>query len=390
MNLQLDFLDDEDKFRKRYEDRSLIWAIDVNAPPHPEYWRVNEWADRIFRQVYQWGEVCDDARALFLKVFGGDPTKQDVAVLFSPTGTSANRLLTTSVLSEASGLVASEFAHVVEREGGAVPAQTGSALYLIRNNKALISPEQLDSFLAYRKEKYWITQRPKVLTITNPTEDGLVYENDHVRKLVEVAHKYEMMVHLDGARIFLAAAYLGQSLREMTTDLGIDMLALGGSKVGMYRAEASVFLPAFFTKYGVHHLYRNGKDSWNDFRSHLKRQGNLFAQVSGVAAQFMKALHEDFAIKLAQVVNTRALQLAEQLKTIDGCYLYRPVQTNVVMLSMPKKLYDHLNKKYRELMIWEDEDPSLPGNIVVRFIANYGTTTEEIAETVDYLRKFLS
>ena len=62
-----------------------------------------------------------------------------------------------------------------------------------------------------------------------------------------------MFLHMDGARIANAAASLGQTLRQATRDLGVDVLSFGGTKNGIMGGEAVVFfnrrteLRIFFT-----------------------------------------------------------------------------------------------------------------------------------------------
>ena len=51
-----------------------------------------------------------------------------------------------------------------------------------------------------------------------------------------------MALHLDGARIWNAAAALGVPFREFTTDAGVDVLSFGGTKNGLLGAEAIVVL----------------------------------------------------------------------------------------------------------------------------------------------------
>lgn len=374
---------DPEAFRAAFEEPSLVWAIDVDAPPHPEYWRVNEWADRSLTNSYQWDLLCARARREFARVFSGDPDASDVLVVFAPSGTAANRLTTTAVLNQGSGLVVNDTAHCVEREGGSVPAQTGSTLYVVPTNGARLTADGVDLFIRERKRKFWITQQPLVLSITNPAEDGTMYRPEEVHALAEVAHSHGMLLQMDGARLFHAAASSGISLKQFTTDLGVDMLALGGSKVGMYKAEAAVFLPGFFAQCGKTHLYKDAISGWNQMRSHLKRHGNLMAQSAGVAAQFLRAFEQDFGLELSRRTVAQAQKLAAAIKEIPGYTLFRPVDTNVVLVAMSSTRHELLGAKFGELMVWKE----LPNDeVVVRFISNYSTTDDQIDSTVKFLR----
>lgn len=383
-----ELLNDETAFRERFADPSLIWAIDVYQQPHPEYMRINNLAENTLTRGYHHGLLHREVEHLFYEVFGADKERRNLSVLFPPTGTAANRLLTTAVLDNRSSLITHSNAHLIDREGVSVEAQTGSRVHVLPTDSGRLNPEALEKFLEGFLNNSVITQMPKVFVLTNPTEEGLVYTCDEVREFSRVAHKYNLLFQIDGARLFHAAAFLNCSLRNLTTDAGVDMLALGGSKCGMYKAEASVFLPSFFEQFSKLHLYRDAESSWNIFRSILKRQGNLVGQSAGVAAQFMRALYDDFAITLARVGNEAARSLASQLCSLDGFYIFRPVESNAAYISLPKKIYPLVDLHYSQLMVLHETDPSRPDNTVVRFIASNTISLKEIEQTVKTISEF--
>ena len=84
--------------------------------------------------------------------------------------------------------------------------------------------------------------QPRVVSITQSTEQGSLYTPDEIAALAEVAHANGMRLHLDGARIANAAAALGGDVRSFTVDAGVDVLTFGGTKNGMVYGEAVVFL----------------------------------------------------------------------------------------------------------------------------------------------------
>ena len=72
--------------------------------------------------------------------------------------------------------------------------------------------------------------QPRVISITQATEVGTVYKPAEIKALARFAHQRGMFLHVDGARIANAAASLGQTLRQATRDLGVDVLSFGGTK----------------------------------------------------------------------------------------------------------------------------------------------------------------
>ena len=82
--------------------------------------------------------------------------------------------------------------------------------------------------------------QPSVVSITQTTELGTVlHARGGARHQPTPAHALGMRVHLDGARIFNAAATLGTDLSAFTGDAGVDVLSLGGTKNGALAARRS-------------------------------------------------------------------------------------------------------------------------------------------------------
>jgi threonine aldolase len=54
---------------------------------------------------------------------------------------------------------------------------------------------------------------------------------------------------MDGAKLFNAAVSLKCSLKEMTRDTGVDILSVGGTKIGLLFGEAVIFFKKVFAKF---------------------------------------------------------------------------------------------------------------------------------------------
>jgi threonine aldolase len=110
-------------------------------------------------------------------------------------------------------------------------------------------------------------------------------------------------------------------------------------------------------------------------------------QSAGVAAQFMRAFTDDFALDLARQTNSRASELAHKVTEATPFAIAKPVQSNLVLVSVPESILPEINEKYPEIMVWKDVDPERAGHAVLRFITNYSTTSECIDETVRFLKE---
>ena len=93
--------------------------------------------------------------------------------------------------------------------------------------------------------------QPRVISISQATEMGTVYTPKEIKALATFAHKNEMVLHVDGARLSNAAASL-RSLRAITKAVGVDVLSFGGAKNGMMYGEAVVFFDQSGKGFQVH------------------------------------------------------------------------------------------------------------------------------------------
>lgn len=374
--------------RRICTDDGVLWTADVYSPVHPEYMRLVTESAACYTRGYQLGAAAQSARQLFQREFGSSPDADDVIVLFAPTGTGANRLCTAPVLGPQTGLVTTRASHAFEREAGSVEHLHRARVMPIGDHDDKITVPALEQLLRDRGEKYWV--RPTVVSISNPTENGLIYTPEEIRSIVSFAHAHGMFVQLDGARIFLACSQLGCTPRELTTECGVDIASVGGSKVGMFHAEAAVFLPSYFERIESRGEPRSASALWDWYRGFLKMNGELMAQSAPVAMQFIRAFTDDFGITVAAKAIAATKLLADGVESIPGCRAYLPVQSNVLLLSLPKCALEVVTDRYKHLSVYRDSDPDRPENVVVRFMGNHNITADEVEDTVRFLRRAIA
>src|SRR5207247_4378810 len=173
--------------------------------------------------------------------------------------------------------------------------------------------------------------QPRVISITQATETGTVYKPDEIKALARFAHDHEMFLHMDGARIANAAAALGQSLRQATRDLGVDVLSFGGTKNGLMGAEAVVF----FDKKLAHTL------------QYLRKQGmQLASKMRFIAAQFEALLTNDLWRRSAKHANAMARLLEAELRRIPQIKVIWRVEANGVFAQIPRHAVEKIKERY--------------------------------------------
>jgi threonine aldolase len=194
---------------------------------------------------------------------------------------------------------------------------------------------------------------------------GTVYTADEIRTLARFAHEHDMYVHMDGARIANAAVSLGISLRQLTRDVGVDVLSFGGTKNGIMGAEAVVF---FDKKLARDFLF-------------LRKQGmQLASKMRFMAVQFEALLSDDLWRRSACHANQMAKLLEAEVRKIPQLEVVYPVQANGVFVRMSADAVARVQERYF-FYVWNEEQS------VVRWMCSFDTTEEDIREFASFIRQ---
>lgn len=293
----------------------------------------------------------EEARELFAREFGPDSR-----VHFVYNGTAANVLSLRAMTRSYHSIVCSEFSHIYIHETGAAQTHTGCKVMALPSRDGKLSVELVRP--AVERENYWghHATKPKVLSITQPTELGVVYTPDEIRELADFCHSKDMFLHMDGCRLFNAAASLNLSLSEASSKAGVDVLSFGGTKNGLMFGEAVVFLrPELATEFDYLH----------------KESLQLASKMRFIAAQYIPFLRDEVWKKNATQANHIAQLLGEGISQHLEVTLSNPVQTNQIFATMPTSMIEHVNQKF-PFYTWNDTTNE------IRLVASFDNTEEDV------------
>ena len=124
-----------------------------------------------------------------------------------------------------------------------------------------------------------------MVSITQSTEVGTCYSVDEIAALADWAHAHDMWLHLDGARLANAAAFLGVDLGAFGQAAGVDVLSFGGTKNGAHGSRGGRLVPA--------------GDRRPRCRYIRKQSMQLASKMRFVAAQFIALLTDDLWLRNA-------------------------------------------------------------------------------------------
>jgi len=281
-------------------------------------------------------------------------------------GTGANVLALQAAAPAWGAVVCTGTAHIHNDENGAPERVGGLKLLPVPSPDGKLTPELVE-LQAWGFGDVHRAQ-PSVVSITQSTEVGTVYTPDEVRALAEQAHGLGMAVHLDGARIANAAARLGTGLREFTTDAGVDVVSLGGTKNGLLAAEAVVVLRPEAAP-GMAYL--------------RKMDMQLASKMRFASAQLLAMYEGDLWLRSALHANAMAARLGAAVAEVPGVRLTQPVQANGVFAVLPAGAADRV----RESVPFYDWDRS---SGEVRWMCSFDTTEPDVDRLVAAVREAVS
>ncbi len=275
--------------------------------------------DAEMRRAMAEAEVGDD-------VFGEDPTVAVLeeeaaaavgteAALFVPSGTMGNQISLHLHAPPGSEVICDAACHIVTYEMAAMAALSGLLPRMLPSPDGLLEPAAVEAAIApdvsYRA-------RTGLVAIENSHNmaGGTLYERPRVEALLDLARRHRLPVHLDGARIFNAAAALGTTAAALAAGCDSVMFCLSkglGAPVGS--------------------LVCGGRDFVAEARRVRKMFGGGMRQVGVLAAAGLVALRKGPA-RLG-VDHENAAFLARGLAELPGIDLDpAAVRTNIVIFRV--------------------------------------------------------
>jgi threonine aldolase len=337
------------------------FASDNNAGVHPKVLRAIADVNRGHVVGYGDDPYTEAAVRRFRQLFGPDV---EVFIVFN--GTAANCLSLRTMTESYHAVICAEAAHIYTDECGAPEKFTGCKLIPIPTADGKLTVESVRHAYHGIGDQHHV--QPRVISITQASEMGTVYSPREVRDLARFAHQHNMFLHMDGARIANAAVSLGLTLREVTRDLGVDVLSFGGTKNGAMGAEAVVF---FDKKLSRDFLY-------------LRKQGmQLASKMRFISAQLEALLSNDLWRKNAQHANRMAELLQKEVSKIPKVKIVYKVEANGVFAQIPRQAIANLQKRYF-FYVW-DEDRSL-----VRWMCSFDTTEKDVKQFARFVAEVVT
>ena len=319
-------------------------------------------------------EVGDD-------VFGEDPTVNRLeakaaellgkeAALLVASGTMANLASLLAHCGRGDEVILGHLSHSFIYEQGGMAAVGGICPRTVLNREdGTLRPEEIEA--AVRGDNVHFP-RSRLLMIENTHNlcGGAPLDAAFMRAAAEIARRHGLRLHVDGARLFNAAAALGVSARELAAEA--DSVNFCLSK-GLAAPVGSVIC--------------GGRDFIEQARRARKLLGGGMRQAGIIAAAGIIAL-EEMVDRLAED-HLRARKLAEGLAAIPGIAIDPDrVRTNIVYFDVSKpglsaaELLRRLEREGIRMLA--------TGARTIRAVTHYEVTAADIDHALSMLAKLMN
>lgn len=291
---------------------------------------------------------------------------KEVAVIPVATGTAANCISLSALVTPYGGVVCHHEAHINEDESTGVAFFTGGAKLLPMDGPtAKLEATALDAFISGQVNRGVHSVAPECVAITQATELGTVYSPAEVTAIGDVCKKHDLRLFMDGARFANAVAHLDCHPADITWKAGVDAISFGATKNGAMAVDAIVLFDTSL------------KGRIDQAR---KRSGHLHSKHRYLATQLLAYVKNDVWLKNAAHANQAASALADLLIG-RGAPLAHPKDGNELFVKLPAELAVKLRDAGLMFHAW----PSL-GADVYRFVAAWNTDIAQISELHTTLR----
>jgi threonine aldolase len=265
-----------------------------------------------------------EAADLLRTVFG-----TDCDVYFAFNGTAANSLALAALTRSYHSVLCHETAHVETDECGAPEFfSNGTKVLTMSGPGGKVTPAGIRHLVEKRADIHY--PKPKVVSVTQATEQGTLYSSEELRAVGAEARALGLKVHMDGARFANAVAALGCEPADVTWRAGVDVLCFGGTKNGMAVGEAVVFFDRALSE---------------EFAFRCKQAGQLASKMRFLAAPFVGLLRDGAWIRRAGHANAMARLLHGRLAALPGVAVAREPEANSVFVHLPPGVGDALRAR---------------------------------------------
>jgi threonine aldolase len=177
---------------------------------------------KLVADAYGKGRIMKELEELFAAETGKE------SCVFLPTGTLANQLAIRVLSGTKNKIIVPETSHIYRDEADAAQVIHNKRLVPLAPGKACYTVNGLESYFATLTKEEVFPGSIGVLCIENTNRrcNEEIVELAEMKKIFQFAKNNNIPVHLDGARLYMASAYSGVSVKEYATQADTVYISL--------------------------------------------------------------------------------------------------------------------------------------------------------------------
>jgi threonine aldolase len=155
--------------------------------------------------------VVDELEKQFARILGKE------RAVFMPTGTLANHLAVRALAGGSSRAIVQSESHLYQDTGDCVQTLSNITLMPLAPGRATFTADEVQQLLDQTRTGR-VASRVSVISMETPVrrKQGATFDPVEMKKVIALARREGIRLHLDGARLFLEAAYAGKEVAEYT------------------------------------------------------------------------------------------------------------------------------------------------------------------------------
>ncbi len=310
-------------------------------------------------------------------VYGDDPTVNELenlaaqivgkeAALFVPSGTFGNQLALLTHTRRGDEVILEHNAHIVIHEVGGAAVIAGVQLRTVHGKNGAMDPSLVEKSI--RPDDIHMP-RTGLICVEEAHGCGAVVPIENLKAIKEISNRYNIPVHMDGARVFNAATALNVDVKEITENCDSVMFCLSKglcAPVGSILAGSKAFIDVA--------------------RKNRKLMGGGLRQSGILAAAGIIAL-EKMAARL-HIDHENAEYMARKLSEIKGINVdFSRRDINMVFFTIDEGLVED------KVLVDSFLDAGIKINGIedgeYRFVTNNGVTKEDIDFAINKLKEIV-
>ncbi|MCK6257190.1 low-specificity L-threonine aldolase [Fictibacillus sp. KIGAM418] len=288
--------------------------------------------------------------------------------LFVTSGTQGNQvaILTHSV--SGSEVIMEADSHIFMYEAAAASAFAGIQPRPLKGIRGSIQPEDL--LQAIRSEDIHHPETSLVcLENTHNRAGGAVISAEDMAAIYKICRTNKIPVHLDGARLFNAAAASNLSVKTLSSHCDTVQICLSkglGAPAGSILAGSASFI--------------HKAKKWRKRLGGGLRQGGVLAAPGMIALKKMAhRLHDD---------HIKAAKLAQSLAEQPALFVENRVDTNIVLVNIGQTGFS--TSRFLQLLKEEGVLAVAFGPQTIRFTTHYEISIKDIEQAIEKISKIVS